>query len=707
MQRREFLQVSVTAGGGMLLWFACGKKKGTPADESAANPAQPAGEGADLDAWIRIDSDDTVTFRIADSEMGQGIMTAVSMILAEELDADWTKVKAEHAPADAAKYGSQSTGGSTTIRQGWAPMRTAGAKARAMLVAAAAEKLGVPATELTTEASTVVHAASNRRVRYGEIVAAAAKLTPPETPVYKAPERYHLVGKATPRLDTHAKVTGQAVYGLDVRLPGMLVAQVERAPMLGAKPATIDDAAARAVPGVRDVITISSGVAVVADHFWAAKRGREALVIQWEGGDAGLDNAAVSKKLADAAGKGVEVRTAGNAAKAIAGAGARRTLRASYEVPYLAHAPMEPLSATVHVHDGMCEIWAGTQSQSFSVLRAAAILEIPPEKVKLTTTFLGGGFGRRSHTDFIADAVEVARTVKVPVKTVWTREDDVRGGQYRPAALSEIEGALDNDGWPVAWVQRIASPSILSAFGPLAKGVDRTSVEGVDNLPYRIPNVHVTYANPPLPVTTWFWRSVGSSQNAWAVEHFLDELARLGGKDPLEVRRRLLADKPRHLAVLEAAAKAAGWGTPAPEGRARGLAVHESFGSFVAEVAEVSIENGAPRVHHVWSAIDCGKIVNPSTIRAQMESGIVYGLSAALHGAIGFEGGRITTSNFHDYPVVRMGNMPTIEVILVESFADPGGVGEPGTPPIAPAVSNALLALTGKPVRRLPIKLDA
>jgi isoquinoline 1-oxidoreductase subunit beta len=706
MQRREFLRVSATAAGGMMLWVACGSKKakGKHEDEKAA---AIAGEGAELNAWIRIDPDDTVTFRISDAEMGQGILTAVSMILAEELDADWSKVKADHAPGDSAKYGSQSTGGSTTIRQGWVPMREAGAKARAMLVAAAAARLGVAASELTTEASTIVHAASGRRLRYGEVVADAAKLTPPEKPEFKAPDRYHLVGKPTPRLDTRAKITGQAVYGLDVRLPGMLVAQVARAPMLGAKPAKIDDAAARTVPGVRDIVTITSGVAVIADHFWAAKKGREALVVEWEGGDAALDSAAVSKKLADAVGGGVDVRTAGDAAKTIAGAGAKRTLRASYEVPYLAHAPMEPLSATVHVHDGICEIWTGTQSPSFTAMRAATILAINPEKVKVTTTFLGGGFGRRSQTDFIADAVEVARAAKVPVKTVWTREDDVRGGQYRPAALSQIEGALDADGWPVAWVQRIASPSILASLGPLKKGVDKTSVEGVDNMPYSIPNVHVTYANPSLPVSTWFWRSVGSSQNAWAVECFLDELARLGGKDPLEVRRRLLADKPRHLAVLEAAVKAAAWGTPAPAGRARGLAVHESFGSFVAEVAEVSIESGMPRIHNVWCAIDCGRVVNPSTVRAQMESGIVYGLSAALHGAIGIDGGKIVTSNFHDYPVVRMSDMPVIDVILVESTADPGGVGEPGTPPIAPAVSNALFALTGKPVRRLPIRLTA
>jgi isoquinoline 1-oxidoreductase beta subunit len=695
MRRREFLQASATGAGGLLLWFACGSPKKKEEITSL--------EGADLDAWIRIDPDDTVTFRVSDAEMGQGILTAVAMILAEELDADWTKVKAEHAPADAAIYGKQVTGGSSTIRSSWAPMRTAAAQARAMLLAAAAEKLGAPVAELTTEASVVIHAASKRRVRYGEIAAAAAKHEPPAEPTYKSPERYHLVGKPTARLDTRAKITGQAVYGLDVKLPGMLVAQVARAPQVGAKPAKVDDAAARAIPGVRDVVAITSGVAVLADHFWAAKKGREALVIEWEGGDKQLSSANVSKTLADHVGKGVDVRVDGDAAAAIAKS--KKTLRASYEVPYLAHAPMEPLSATVHVHDGVCEIWTGTQAQMWVQKKAGEILGIEPEQVKITTTFLGGGFGRRSQTDYVADAVEVARAAKVPVKTVWTREDDVRGGQYRPAALSEIEGALDKDGWPVAWVQRIASPSILEKLGGLDKGVDGTAVEGVDNLPYAIPDVHVTYANPPLPVTTWFWRSVGSSQNAWSTECFLDELAHLGGKDPLEVRRHLLAGKPRHLAVMEAAVKAAGWGTPPPDGHARGLAVHESFGSYVAEVAEVSIDGGSPRVHHVWCAIDCGRVVNPATVRAQMESGIVYGLSAALFGAIGIDGGAITTSNFHDYPVVRMRDVPVIDVILVESAEDPGGVGEPGTPPIAPAVSNALFALTGKPVRRLPIRL--
>lgn len=714
LSRRGFLTASASATGGLLLALSLGcrdKQRDAAAPPSQPSPAAPpAGPAAELNAWIRIDPDDTVTLRISESEMGQGILTALAMILAEELDADWSKVRAEHAPADFARYGRQGTGGSSSIRQGWEPMKQAGAKARAMLLAAAADRLGVPAAELTTEASAVVHAASGRRVRYGEVAAAAATKPPPEAPPLKDAKRYRLVGKATARLDTPAKVTGAATYGLDVRLPDLRFAVVARPPMLDGKVRSFDDKAALAVPGVERVVQVPFGLAVIATNTWAAQRGRDALVVDWEAGPhAALSTAGISEALA-AALRARKPTVPSTVAKQEGGAEAllakaKQRVSAAYEVPYLAHATMEPLNCTVHVTGGGCKIWTGTQGPTGAQKAAAEVLGIAPEKVEVTTAFLGGGFGRRSQSAFIGEAVHIAKQLDHPVQVVWTRQDDMRAGYYRPASLALIEAGLDGDGWPTAWVQRIASPSILEKMGRLENGIDDTSVEGVVDLPYALDALRVTYANPSLPLSTWFWRSVGSSQNAWMVESFLDEVARAGGKDPLELRRKLLARKPRHLGVLEKVAAAARWGEPVAAGRARGLAVHESFGSFVAQVAEVSLVGGAPRVHQVWCAVDAGRLVNPSTVAAQMESGIIYGLSAALFGKIEVAGGAITTGSFADYPVVRMPDAPAIEVLLVESDEAPGGVGEPATPVIAPAVCNALLALTGKPIRTLPIRV--
>ncbi len=718
MKRRTFLQIGASGAGGLLIGFALGcKDKDTgkaPAPGTGAGTAAGTGSaavapaGAQLNAWIRIDPHDSVTMLVPEAEMGQGILTGVAMILAEELDADWATVRAEHAPADGAKYGRQSTGGSTSTRGGWDALRTAGATARAMLLAAAAKEWSVAAGELATEPGAVVHAASKRRASYGALAAAAAAMPPPapDTIKLRDPASFRLIGKSTPRLDQRPKVTGTATHGLDVRLPGMLTAVIARPPVVGGTMKSFDGTEARKVPGVKDVFQIPGGVAVVAAHTWAALRGRDALAVVWDDGpNTALSTESVSTALRDSAPGGIEVRKQGDAPAQVKRAGKGKTLSASYEVPYLAHAPMEPLNATADVEEGRCTLWLGTQTPSGCQKTAAEILGIPVENVTVNSAFLGGGFGRRSQTDYVADAVHVAREMKGAVKVVWTREEDTRGGMYRPAALSVCEGALDADGWPAAWVQRIACPSILEAFGPLDKGIDGTAVEGVENLPYAIPDVLVTYANTKLPVSIWFWRSVGSSQNAWSTECFLDELAHAGGKDPVEVRRRLLKDKPRHLAVLEAAVARAKWGTPLPPGRAHGIAVHESFGSVVCEIAEVSIETGAPRVHHVTCAIDCGTVVNPGQVEAQMESGIMYGLTAALHGAIHLDAGKVRESNFHDYPVVRMREAPTVDTIIIASTAPPGGVGEPATPPIAPAVCNALLVLTKKPVRSLPIRL--
>lgn len=719
--RRTFLSASASAGGGLVLALTVGCKgkaasKGAPPPPPALEPgvpvvSAPVTTGSDLNAWIHIEPDDRVILRIAESEMGQGVLTALSMILAEELDADWSKVSAEHAPCDGARYGRQGTGGSSSVRQGWEPMKKAGASARAMLLAAGAERLGVPVGELVTEPGLVVHTASGRKLSYGALAADAVKQTPPEKLSYKDPARYRLVGTSVARLDAPAKVTGTAVYGLDVRLPGMKFAVMARPPTLGGQVSSFDGARALVVPGVEKVVQVAGGVAVIASNTWAAIEGRKALSVQWKAGpDAALDSAGLSAALASALAPGapapVVAKQEGKPEAALAAA--KRKVSATYEAPYLAHATMEPLNCTVHVDGDRCEVWTGTQGPTRAQATVCEVLNIPPENVEIHTVFLGGGFGRRSQNDFIREAVQVAREVAAPVQLMWTRDDDLRAGFYRPAALAQIEAGLDAQGLPTAWVHRISSPSILDKLNGLVKGVDQSSVEGVVNLPYTVPNQLVTWANPKLPLSTWFWRSVGSSQNAWMVECFVDELARAAGKDPLAYRRKLLAKAPRHLAVLDKAATMAGWGKPRAPGRALGLAVHESFGSFVALVAEVSLPSGAgagaePRVHELWCAVDAGRIVNPNTVAAQMESGLIYGLSAALYGKVEVAGGAITTASFAQMPVVRLPGAPAIAVEILTSKEDPGGIGEPSTPVIAPAVCNALLALTGKPVRKLPI----
>ena len=692
--RRDFLTTVSAAGAGLLIGFRLPRRL-------SADPSSIARE-SELNAWIRIGTDDQVTLIVSESEMGQGVLTSLPMILGEELDVEWSKVRSEHALAEA-RYGNQGTGGSTSVRGDYATLRKAGAAARQMLIAAAAATWGVPAAECATEPGVVTHAKSGRRASYGRLVARAATLVPPADPPLKDPKDFRIIGKPTKRLDTPAKVTGRAVYGIDVQVPGMLVAQVVHCPVFGGKLARFDGAAALRVPGVRRVVEVLNGVAVVADNFWAAKLGRDVLEVHWEPGAGGeLSSASIAARLRELAPGGVTAIRTGDPDAALA-AGAHR-LDAEYEVPYLAHATMEPLNCTADVRADACEIWVPTQAQTGSRRLAAEITGLALERVTLHTTFLGGGFGRRSQTDFVADAVHASKAVGRPVKVIYTREDDMHAGWYRPVAYNAFSAALDADGWPTAWVHRIASPSILANMGPLRGGIDGTSVEGAQNLPYAIPNLLVTYARADFPIPVWFWRSVGSSINGYVTECFLDELARAGGKDPVELRRRLLTDHPRHRRVLDLAAEKAGWGTPLPGARARGVAVHESFGSIVAQVAEVSLgEGGVPRVHRVVCAVDCGQYVNPDTVVAQMESGIVYGLSAALYGEITIDQGRPMQDNFDSYRVLRIDQMPVVETHIVAEGDPMGGIGEPGTPPIAPALCNALLVLTGKPVRRLPI----
>jgi isoquinoline 1-oxidoreductase subunit beta len=555
--------------------------------------------------------------------------------------------------------------------------------------------------------------AGSKRARYGELAEAAAALPAPKTVPLKDPKNWKLIGKPTRRLDTPEKITGRATFGMDVRFDGLLTAVVARGPVFGAKVKSFDAAKAKAVPGVRAVVEVPSGVAVLADHFWAAKLGRDALTVEWDmGPGASLDSTALREQFHGLAGtRGTSAGRAGDTGAALGKAA--KTVEAEYYVPYLAHAMMEPPNCTVRLGAGKCEIWAGTQFQTMDQQLAAKITGLKPEQVEIHTTFLGGGFGRRANptSDFVTEAVHVAKASGHAVKVVWTREDDLHGGYYRPSYVHRARVGIGADGMPVAWEHTIAGQSILvgTPFEPMMvkNGVDATSVEGVADSPYlqAIPNHRVELHSPKTPITVLWWRSVGHSHNAFVMESLIDEAAHAAGADPVAYRRTLLAKHPRHLGVLNLAAEKSGWGTPLPAGRARGVAVHESFGSFVSQVAEVSADRGRIRVHRVTCAIDCGIAVNPLMIAAQMESGIAFGLGAVLHSALHLKEGRVQESNFHDYQVLRLDEMPAVEVHIVPSKEKSGGVGEPGVPPIAPAVANAVFTLTGQRLRELPLQL--
>jgi isoquinoline 1-oxidoreductase beta subunit len=693
------------SGAGLIIGFSLGKIARAAAP-GTLKKVSPGAAGKDFGAFIRIGTDDSITLIVQSTELGQGVYTSVPMVLADELDVELTKIKFEAAPADQKKYGRMITGGSSSIRAHYDELRKAGAAAREMLVAAAAETWKVPAGELRAENGTVTHEKTKKRATYGQLAERASRMAPPAEPKLKEKSELKLIGKPTKRIDVPAKVKGEAIFGIDVKLPNMAIARVAHCPVFGGKLKRFDGKDAKKVPGVRDVVEIPTGVAVIADHFWAAKTGVDQLDIEWDEGPlATLSTAGIRTMLAKLVDQGVKVRADGDADALIAKSA--KKLDVVYELPYLAHATMEPINATADVRKDRCDIWAPTQAQVMSQSVASQITGLPAEKIFVHTTYAGGGFGRKAQVDFVADAVHLSKALGRPVKAIWAREDDMRGGMYRPTSYNRMLGAVDASGFPVAWVHKIASPSILHFMGPLKDGIDRTSVECAENLPYSIANIHVTYAQPKdlLPISTWFWRSVGASLNAFVTECFLDELAALGGKDPLEVRRKLLDKSPRHLRVVEACAEKAGWGKALPAGHARGIAVASSFGSFVAQCAEVSVDAGKVRVHKVVCAVDSGDVVNPSTVVAQMESGIVYGLSAALYGKIDIEKGRAVQGNFDEYQVLRINEMPEIETHLVHQGDPWGGIGEPGTPPIAPAVANALFALTKKPIRALPIKL--
>jgi isoquinoline 1-oxidoreductase beta subunit len=710
ISRRDFCKSSAILGGGLVLAFYVPDCKSMA--EEAVIPEQFI-----PNAFIRIAPDESVTVIVNKSEMGQGVYTSLPMLISEELEADWEKIRFEPAPVDPAynhtQWGPmQGTGGSTSIRSCWEQFREAGATARVMLERAAAETWQTDSADCTAKNGFVINRKTRKKISFGKLVDKAAKQTPPEKVELKPASKFEIIGHSKKRLDTPDKVNGRAVFGIDVKVPGMLTAVVARPPVFGGKVKSVNDKKARAVSGVKDVVQIDAGVAVVADHFWPASKGRAALVIEWDEGPlASLESSAQGREYARIAETpGIVAAERGDVTKAMATAAKR--IDAVYEFPYLAHAPMEPLNCVADVRPDSCEIWVGTQLQTAGRDAAAAVTGLPKEKVKLHTTYLGGGFGRRAVGDshFVREAVQVSMAVKAPVKVVWTREDDIKGGYYRPRFYHKLNGGLDKEGMPLVLTQRIVNQSIVKGTpfeGMIQDGVDHTSVEGAFDTPYAIPNLLVDNHMAPAGVPVLWWRSVGHSANAFVKECFIDEMAVLAGKDPYRYRRQLLAKHPRQQALLDLVAEKAGWGKMAAAGRHRGIAIHESFGSFVAQVAEVSVgKSGRIKVHKVICAIDCGRTVNPDTIVAQMESGIVFGMTAALYGRITFRDGRVMQSNFDDYKMLRIDESPEIEVHIMDSDEAVGGVGEPGVPPIAPAVANAIFAATGVRLRGLPFNTE-
>jgi isoquinoline 1-oxidoreductase beta subunit len=729
LTRRTFLKVTAAAGAGFTL--------GVFSVEGGAQQTEPpkgaAASGTiEPDAFVRIGSDNTVTVFAKHFEMGQGTYTGLPTLVAEELDAAWSQIRVEGAPADAKRYGNliwkeffgtdaQGTGGSTAMANSFMQYREAGAAARAMLVGAAAAQWKVPADSIVVKNGVVSHA-SGRKATFGQLAQAAAQQPVAQNPKLKDAADFVYIGKTFPRTDSKAKATGKAMFTQDVKLPGMLTAVVAHPPRFGARVKHFDAAGVQGVPGVRAVVEVPNGVAVVATGFWAAKKGRDALKVDWdETGAVKFSSSELLeqyRKLAET--PGAVARNEGDAAKTMS-SGAK-TLEAAYEFPFLAHATMEPMNCVVRLTADRCEIWNGEQFHTVDQMNVAKAVGLKPEQVFINQMFAGGSFGRRANpfSDYLVEAATIAKALEVqgqpgiPVKLVWTREDDMRGGFYRPAYYHTIKAALDASGMPVAWQQRIVGQAIQAGTpfeqAMIKNGIDATSVEGAANLPYAVPNLYVDLQSPRVGVPVLWWRSVGSTHTAYSTETFVDELAAAAGKDPVEYRRTLLVKQPRHLAALDLAADKAGWTrplAPARDGgkRARGVAVHESFGTVVAEIAEVTVKGDAFTVDRVVCAVDCGIAVNPDVVRAQMEGGIGYGLSAALYGAITFKDGAVEQSNFHDYPVLRINAMPAVEVHIVPSTAQPSGVGEPGVPPIAPALANALAAATGKRLRKLPLTL--
>ncbi len=710
VNRRQFLKTSAAASGGLIIGFHF------MAGNKVASAQEPPKPNIAPNAFLRIARDGSVTVQVKHLEFGQGVMTSLPMLVAEELDCDWTKVHAEFAPASPAyahtMFGMQMTGGSSSVVNSWEQMRMVGAAARTMLVSAAASQWKVAPDKCRVENGVVIGPA-NQRANFGDLADAANKLTPPEKITLKDAKDFTVISKPTRRIDAPSKINGTARFGLDVtakQVPNLHVALVKRSPVFGGKVKSFNADKVKAIAGVTHVVQTTNGVAVVAKSFWAAKTGRDALGVVWDfDGVAKPNSAELRKTYLQAAKTPGAIAKAGNVESLKTAA---KTITAEFELPYLAHAPMEPLNCTVNVTANGCEIWAGTQFQTVDQGAAAQVLGFKPEQVKINTMLAGGGFGRRANptSDYIREAVEIAKEAKVPVKTMWTREDDIKGGFYRPMVVHRVVTGLDSANKISAWDHTVVGQSIMAGtpFEPMMvkNGIDPTSVEGVADTPYDIPNMQTSLHTTKSDIPVLWWRSVGHTHTAFAMESMMDDLAKAAGQDPVEFRRAYLGKHPRVLKVLNTVAEKVGWGKALPKGRALGVAVHESFGSVCGQVAEVSVEGGQIKVHRVVAAIDCGLAVNPLSITAQVEGAIAYGLTAALYGKVTFKDGMVEQSNFNDYPILRMTEMPKIEVHIIPGGASPTGVGEPGTPPIAPAVANAIFALTGKRLRALPFNVD-
>src|ERR1700730_8861732 len=709
LSRRRFLQVGGVAGGGVMLSLSLPLAIGD-AESADANSFAP-------NAFIHIAGDGQIVLTMPYVEMGQGTYTSIPMLIAEELEVDLKQVRLEHAPPNEKLYGNpllagvQATGNSNAVRAAWQPLRQAGAVARTMLVSAAAKRWNVDPASCRAQSSEVLHAPTGRSAKYGELAADAARMPVPESVTLKRPEDFRLIGTSAKRLDAPSKVNGTAVYGIDVRPPGVKIATLAQSPVFGGRVKSVDHAAAKAVKGVRQIVQLDDAIAVVADHMGAAKKGLAALVIEWDDGPhAKLNTDTIVNELDRTTQKpGAVAQNIGDADKAMASAATK--VEATYQVPFLAHAAMEPMNCTVHVRKDGCEVWVGNQVLARAQAAAAKVAGMPLDKVVVHNHLIGGGFGRRLEIDGVKRAVEIAKHVDGPVKVIWTREEDIQHDMYRPSFFDRISAGLDEKGMPVAWTHRFAGSSIIARWAPplFKNGLDPDTTEGAIDLVYALPNLHVEYAQvEPAGIPTAFWRSVGPSHNVFVTESFIDELAAAAKQDAVAYRGALLDESPRAKAVLELAAEKAGWGQPLPQGVGRGVSVQFAFATYMAQIAEVEVaKDGAVRVRRVVCAVDCGTVVNPDTVRAQIQSAVIFGITAALYGEITLKDGRVEQTNFDSYQMLRINETPAIEVYIVNSTEPPGGMGEAGTSAIVPAVTNAIYAATGTRVRQLPVGQQA
>ena len=692
LKRRSFIKSSTLAATSLIIGFTYDPQKSLAAKTKIKN---------ELGIWIRISSDDTITLIVPSSEMGQGVNTSLPMIIAEELDANWESIRTETAPANSdyknpEGFGPQITGGSNSVKGFWNLLQETGAAAREMLVKAAAQRWNVPLEECDTKLGNVIHKNTNKKLSYGKLAVAASKIEVPSSPTKKSKEKYSLVGKSIQRIDVPEKVTGAAKFGIDIRLPEMLFATVRQSPIFGGDILSLDEVAAKAIRGVKAVVAVPNGIAVVADNTWRAKKGMDALNPQFTGGETTkLSSQNIHNKLITALDEEGKAKI-----------DTEKSLDLEYEVPFLAHSTLEPMNCTASVKGSSCEVWVPTQNQGMSMDVTKEITGLNDEKIKINTTLLGGGFGRRGETDFVTQAVTISKSLSKPVQVTWMREEDMQHDFYRPACISRFQIGLSKEGLPIQWENQLAGPSILKRFVAAMGwfGVDPTSTEGANELPYTIPDFNFDYSLVDTGVPVGFWRSVGSSYNAFFTECAIDEAAILANQDPYEYRLKLLKDQPRYLKVLEKVAKNANWGEPLPKNHGLGLAIHKSFGSIVSTVIEVSSNApGIIKLQKAWIVIDCGKVVNPDIVKAQMEGGFIFGLSAALGEEITLKDGRVEQSNFHDYSILRLKGSPKISVEIIESGSEIGGVGEPAVPLAAPALTNAIFSASGERIRSLPL----